>query len=101
MEDPRPTYVQLADALRSAVADGTYPPGSRLPSVRILAEQYGVATATAAKSLDVLKREGIVVGRTGYGTVVRSAPSLAAGTVQEQLDDLRQRVEALERAQDG
>jgi DNA-binding GntR family transcriptional regulator len=101
MDDPRPAYVQLADALRRAVAKGTYPPGSRIPSVRTLAEEYAVASATAAKALDVLKREGVLAGRTGYGTFVRDTPAVAAGSIQEQLDDLRQRVEVLERAQES
>ena len=71
---PCPRYAQLADLLRRAVSDGTYALGSRLPSVRVLAVDYGVATATAAKAVDVLKREGIAVGRRGIGTVVREVP---------------------------
>lgn len=101
MDDPRPSYLQVAARLRDAVTDGTYPLGSRLPSVRALAEEYGVATATAAKATDVLKREGIVQGRPGLGTVVRETPKPASGgegSLQGQVDDLRRRVEALEAA---
>ncbi|MGH3814273.1 MAG: GntR family transcriptional regulator [Pseudonocardiaceae bacterium] len=97
LDDPRPTYLQLADRLRRAVAEGEYQHGDRLPAVRTLAQEFGVATATAAKAVDVLRREGIVVSRPGLGTVVRDpAAAAAAPTVQEQLDDLRRRVEALE-----
>ncbi|MBC9819721.1 GntR family transcriptional regulator [Terrabacter sp. MAHUQ-38] len=101
MDDPRPSYLQLAARLRAAVTDGTYAVGARLPSVRTLADEYGVATATAAKAMDVLKRDGIVQGRPGFGTVVREAPSASrssTASLQEQVDDLRRRVEALEGA---
>ena len=56
-----------------------------------------MATATAAKALDVLKREGIIMGRTGVGTVVRESPAPRSESLQDQMDDLRRRVEALER----
>jgi GntR family transcriptional regulator len=101
MNDPRPSYVQLAAQLRAAIVDGTYPIGSRLPSVRALAEEYGVAGATASKAMDVLKAEGVAIGRTGIGTVVRAVPDEAGGeSLQEQVDDLRRRVEALEASRD-
>jgi GntR family transcriptional regulator len=95
-DDPRPSYVQLADLLRRGIADGTYPPGSRLPGLRKLAEDYGVANATAGKAVDVLQREGLVVSRPGLGTLVREAGASSPASIQAQLDDLRQRVEALE-----
>ena len=95
--DPRPSYVQLADLLRRAITDGTYKAGDRLPAVRKLAVDHGVAYATAAKSVDVLQREGIVISRPGLGTVVREVDAAAAPlSIQDQLDDLRSRVERLE-----
>jgi len=99
IEDPRPSYVQVADQLRQAIASGTYAAGSLLPGVRTLAKTYAVAPATAAKAVDVLKAEGLVVGRTGLGTVVRDEAVRApepTKSVQGQIDDLRRRVEALE-----
>lgn len=67
-----------------------------LPAVRVLAREYGIANATAAKAVEVLRHEGIVVSRPGIGTVVRSSKAASAPSLQAQVDDLRQRVEALE-----
>lgn len=100
LEDSRPTYLQIADQLRRAVADGAYKVGEKLPSVRALAEQFGVAGATAARAVDVLRQEGLVVSRPGLGTVVRNTSVAAAPSLQEQVDDLRRRVEALEADRD-
>lgn len=44
------------------------PPGTRVESTRKLAERFHVAPATAAKALRMLKDEGLVVTRQGYGT---------------------------------
>ena len=42
-------YVQLADELARLIRDGTYPPGSRLPSEAELAETYEVARPRCGK----------------------------------------------------
>ena len=44
------------------------PTWSRVESTRKLAERFHVAPATAAKALRMLKDEGLVVTRQGYGT---------------------------------
>jgi DNA-binding GntR family transcriptional regulator len=86
----------MADHLRTSIRAGKYQPGDRLPSVRELATQFEVASATASRALDLLRRDGLVTSRPGLGTIVRDGGADHAPTVQEQLDDLRQRVEALE-----
>ena len=97
VDDPRPTYVQLADLLRHGIAAGEYPDGTKVPSVRAFAAEHQVAPATAAKAIDVLRREGLIVSRPGHGTLVRNSKDARIPTVQDQLDDLRRRVAALER----
>lgn len=96
IDDPRPTYLQLADTLKADVADGRYGVGDRLPAVRTIAEEFEVSNATAARAVGVLQDDGVVVSRPGLGTVVRERPVAAAPSIQDQLDDLRGRVEALE-----
>lgn len=71
-DDPRPPSVQLAQILRDQIADGTYPPGSKLPSRAALASEYGVATATANLAVTTLSHEGLVIGQQGRGVFVRS-----------------------------
>ena len=96
LEDARATYLQLADQLRRAIAAGEYPTGARVPAIRTLAAEHEVAPATAAKAVALLKREGVLTVLPGKGTVVRDA-SAVVEPVQDQLNALRRRVEALEK----
>lgn len=63
-----PPYEQIAAQIRAAIADGTYPPGSRLPSVLTIMQETGVAALTARKALRVLVDAGEAVMRPGWGT---------------------------------
>jgi DNA-binding transcriptional MocR family regulator len=67
----RPRYPLIAADLRTGIAAGTFPPGSRLPGENDLMMSYGVARATARKALDVIVREGLAEARQGAGTFVR------------------------------
>lgn len=67
----RVRYREIADALRSAIASGEFPQGSRIPGENTVMADYGVVRMTARRALDVLKAEGLVVARPGSGTFVR------------------------------
>ncbi len=56
--------------LVTAILDGTYPPGSSLPSERSFAEQIGVTRQTLRETLQRLAAEGWVTIRHGKSTVV-------------------------------
>lgn len=73
-ESAVPVYVQVAGILRAGIADGTYPPGRRLPSVTTLMQEYGIASVTARKALRVLVDEGIAEMTPGMGTFVKATP---------------------------
>lgn len=68
--DPAPAYVQIERCIRLLVADGALRPGQRLPSVRGLAEQLGLAANTVARAYAALAGDGIVDSRAGAGSVV-------------------------------
>jgi DNA-binding transcriptional regulator YhcF (GntR family) len=70
----RPKWEQIADVIRARIADGTYPPGSRVPSVQQLVEDTGVAVDTAQKVLSRLRAEGVVYTVRGMGSFV-TAPA--------------------------
>jgi DNA-binding GntR family transcriptional regulator len=69
-EADRPRWEQIADVIRARIADGTYPPRSRVPSVQQLVEEYGVAVDTAQKVLTRLRDEGVVYTVRGLGSFV-------------------------------
>ncbi|MFI2661682.1 GntR family transcriptional regulator [Micromonospora carbonacea] len=64
---PVPRYRQLAVILRNAIEAGEYPPGSRLPSEKMLTQTYGVARETASKAMDALAAERLAVMVPGVG----------------------------------
>ncbi|ASR37239.1 hypothetical protein BAY61_22085 [Prauserella marina] len=65
---------RIASWLRGRIADGTLAPGERVPSTRSLVREWGVAMATASRAIAMVRDEGLVVTRTGSGTVVRAVP---------------------------
>ena len=65
-----PIYVQLVDQVRRAVEVGSLGAGERLPTVRALAGDLGVAPNTVVKAYGELQREGFIESRPGVGTVV-------------------------------
>lgn len=67
-------FRQIADDIRNAIEDGTYPPGFVLPTEHRLAERYGVSRETVSRALRVLKAEGLLHTQTSLGTYVPPAP---------------------------
>ena len=63
-------YETLADDLRSKIRDGTYPPGSKLPSRSELREQHQVSDRVVDRAMWILKHEGLAVARFGAGMYV-------------------------------
>ncbi|MER5913857.1 GntR family transcriptional regulator [Streptomyces sp. NPDC001982] len=68
--EDRPKWEQIADVIRQRIADGTYPPRSRVPSVQQLVEETGVAVDTAQKVLANLRSEGVIYTVRGLGSFV-------------------------------
>lgn len=68
---PVAPYRQIASALRDGISAGTYPPGTRLPSIVDLVQEWGVARLTARKALNLLVDEGLAELSTGMGFFVR------------------------------
>ncbi len=73
--DPdRAVYRQLAALLRERIDDGTYRPGQRMPSEKDLHDEFGFARETVRRALAVLREEGVIEVRHGYGTFVAERP---------------------------
>ena len=77
-EAPGPLYLGLARAITSLMLDGRIAPGTRLPSERELAASLALSRATVTTAYDTLRGEGILVSRTGSGSVM-ALPQRPAG----------------------
>ena len=65
-----PPYRQVRHAIAADIASGKIAVGTKLPSVRALAEQLGLAANTAAKVYKELEESGVVETRGRNGTIV-------------------------------
>lgn len=66
----RPRWKQVADIVRERIADGTYAPGTRVPSVIQLQAEFGIAAATGQKVHRALREEGAIYTEPGMGSFV-------------------------------
>jgi GntR family transcriptional regulator len=65
-----PVYIQLADQLKYLIGIGELPPGSRLPSARLLSSNLNINRNTVLSAYAILAAESLVVGHRGGGTLV-------------------------------
>ncbi len=82
-----PPYEQLRAQLRLMVSSGQLKPRERLPPIRTLAAELGLAPGTVARAYRELEWEGIVEGRGRAGTFVVDEPPVAFSVVERQLAD--------------
>lgn len=68
--DNRPIWAQLQEQLTLRIIAGTYPLGSRLPSVRELAAEAGVNPNTMQRALSSLEGGGLVAANRTAGRFV-------------------------------
>jgi DNA-binding transcriptional MocR family regulator len=65
-----PRFLQIADALQAAVAEGVLKPGDRLPTQRLLAARLDVDLTTITRAYDEARRRNLLEGRGARGTYV-------------------------------
>lgn len=74
LRSPVPPFEQIRARIADLVAAGELPAGTRLPSVRALAGDLGIAPNTVVRAYRELEAEGVVRTARGKGTVVADAP---------------------------
>ncbi len=63
-------YQKIYNDLLQGIRSQKYPPGSRLPSEKELAEQYSVSRITSKKALEMLADQNLITRRPGKGSYV-------------------------------
>lgn len=70
LKNDRPIYLQLMEQLKLMIISGSYPPGSKVPSVRELASEAAVNPNTMQKALSELEREGLLYANRTSGRFI-------------------------------
>lgn len=70
IDDGRPLFLQIADAVADQIVDGTLAEESQAPSTNDLARFYRINPATAAKGVNLLVERGVLYKRRGIGMFV-------------------------------
>jgi len=65
-----PIYRQIVEAIKFKIAGGRLSPGTKLPSVRGLAQELQINMRTVVKAYEELDRCGLVVMQQGRGVFV-------------------------------
>jgi DNA-binding transcriptional regulator YhcF (GntR family) len=76
-------YEQLRTQVATQASDGRLPAGTRLPTVRQLAADLGIAANTVARAYRELEADGVVVTHGRRGTFVTS--EVLAGGARDSL----------------
>lgn len=90
-----PIYIQIVEGIRRAVEAGGLRSGERLPTVRALAKELGVAPNTVVRAYGELQRMGLIGSRPGVGTVV--AEGVEGASRERKIEELHERLRALVR----
>lgn len=76
-----PPYEQIRSQISSLIATGDLGVGSRLPTVRSLAADLGIAAGTVSRAYKELEAAGLIESRRRNGTVVAEpAPGASDGS---------------------
>jgi len=74
-----PAYQQVKNGILRAIRAGKFLPGDRIPSVREIVRETGLAYLTVSKAIGELSREGALVSKKGRGTFVQGGHQAAPG----------------------
>ncbi len=106
-QSAQPLSAQIEEDLRRRITSGEVQVGEKLPSLRSLAEDYGVAELTVHVAVKKLQHEGVLTSVSGRGTFINAKPedvnteseTSDLQAIRDELRELRLRVEAVEQAQ--
>lgn len=86
--DPTPPYEQLRRQFADLISAGVLEESTRLPPLRQLAADLGLAVGTVARTYRELELSGLVSSRRGGGTKVSAGPARrSAADITRAVDD--------------
>jgi GntR family transcriptional regulator len=91
MTKPLPAYLRAQEAIEGMIEESGWQPGTKIPSERALAEQFGLSRMTVRQAVENLVRAGVLERDSTSGTRV-AAPSVARGIDSRHVFSLSQQV---------
>ena len=91
-------YAGIAARLRERIRSGACPPGTRLPTERDLALEFGVTRVTIRRALRLLEEERLLRRLQGSGTYVSPQPSRRIPLMIDYTRSMRDHAPRLKRA---
>lgn len=82
-----PPFEQVRGQLSAMILAGVLPAGHRLPPIRQLAADLGLAPGTVARVYRELEGAGLVASRVRHGTVVTAPKPPSPAAAREQAED--------------
>ncbi|WP_158076963.1 GntR family transcriptional regulator [Streptomyces sp. CB02009] len=101
-------FQRIVQDYSEKIRQGRLVAGTRLPGIRELSEEYGVATGTVQRALTELRNEGLIYSHQGRGSFVSDSSgsddqdptTLAIRALESQVAELRARLDKLEQGGD-
>ncbi|MGW6875848.1 GntR family transcriptional regulator [Streptomyces xanthophaeus] len=102
-------YQRIVQDVRDKIRAGRLTAGTKLPSTRELAEEYGVAAGTVQRALTELRTAGLIYSHQGRGSYItdtatetsEDSTARALKALEKQVADLTARLEKVEKGRNG
>jgi DNA-binding transcriptional regulator YhcF (GntR family) len=92
---PQPPFEQLRAQIVAGALDGTLPAGTKLPTVRALADELGLAPNTVARAYRALETAGVIETRGRSGSFVALSTDAAERSLQDAAAEYANRARSL------
>lgn len=80
-----PPYEQIRSQIAAMAASGVLPPGTRLPPIRQLAADLGLAAGTVSRAYRELEATGVLVANGRHGSHIARPPAIGQDQRDSQL----------------
>lgn len=99
LKSDRPIYTQLIEQIEMMIFSGVYPPGSKLPSVRDMAQDAAVNPNTMQRALARMEEVGLVVTHRTSGRSITEDDNMIkqakTALAQEQVSEFLEKMQKL------
>lgn len=99
LKNDRPIYTQLIEQIELMIFSGVYPPGSKLPSVRDMAQEAAVNPNTMQRALAKLEDDGLIITyRTSGRSITEDARMIERAKTklaQEQISEFLEKMQLM------